>query len=116
MNRNRNNNSAEPNNPGTNREVKSTRANDLPDSPRDREKLEPEETTIDLPDVKDISGQEFVNAPPAGMMGDTTISSDDEEGRNVFDQDETEDLREGNEADVSSQEKETLERHSKTVR
>jgi hypothetical protein len=65
------------------------RNDDLQDSPQDREKLEPEETFINLPDVKDIPGQEFVNAPPAGMLGDTTISSDDEEGRNVFDRDDS---------------------------
>ena len=63
----------------------STIPNDLPDSPEDKKKLEGEETTIDLPDVKDIPGQEFVHAPPAGMMADTTISSADEEGEGLFD-------------------------------
>ena len=65
-------------------EWRSSRPNDLPDSASDKEKLQPEETYIDLPDVKDIPGQEFVNAPPAGMLADTTISSDDEEGRGIF--------------------------------
>lgn len=57
---------------------------DLPDSPEDREKLRTEETIIELPDVKDIPGQEFVNVPLVGEMADTTISSADEEGEGVF--------------------------------
>lgn len=57
---------------------------DLPDSPQDQEKLRTEETVIDLPDVKDIPGQEFVNVPAIGEMADTTISSADEEGEAVF--------------------------------
>ncbi len=88
----------------------SSAPNDLPDSKQDSEKLQPEETTIDLPDVKDIPGQEFVNVPPAGILGDTTISSDDEEGRSVFDRDDDEDLRHtGNEADVSRDERRALQ-------
>ena len=88
----------------------SSAPNDLPDSKQDSEKLQPEETFIDLPDVKDIPGQEFVNAPPAGMLGDTTISSDDEEGRNVFERDDAEDLRRtGTNADVSRDERSALE-------
>ena len=98
--------------PALNRtENRSSVPNDLPDSRSDREKLEPEETYIDLPDVKDIPGQEFVNAPPAGMMADTTISSDDEEGRSVFEEDDDEDLRtSGNDADVTKAERRALER------
>jgi hypothetical protein len=42
---------------------KANRNSDLPDSPRDEEKLKNEETTIDLPDVKDIPGQEHVHPP-----------------------------------------------------
>ena len=61
-------------------ERESSAPNDLPDSPEDSKRLEPEETYIDLPDVKDIPGQEFVHAPPLGELGDTTISSEDEEG------------------------------------
>jgi hypothetical protein len=61
---------------------------DLPDSDWDKERLQPNETTIDLPDVKDIPGQEFVNAPPLGMLADTTISSAGEEGDELFDDDE----------------------------
>lgn len=52
---------------------------DLTDSASDRERLLPEEVTIDLPDVSDIPGQEHIHVPPLGDLADTTISSDDEE-------------------------------------
>lgn len=52
---------------------------DLTDSPSDIERLQPEYTTIDLPDVNDIPGQEHVHPPSLGELADTTISSDDEE-------------------------------------
>jgi hypothetical protein len=85
---------------------------DIRDSAQDRERLKPDEATIELPDVKDIPGQEFVNAPPAGILGDTTISSADEEGEGLFDDDEEDetDIVMGTEADVSSEEKTALER------
>src|SRR5688500_10731461 len=92
-------------------EQRSSAPNDLPDSPQDREKLRPEETTIDLPDVSDIPGQENVSAPPLGELADTTISSDDEEGRNIFnDEDDTEvNYVMGTEADVRKDERRALE-------
>jgi hypothetical protein len=94
----------------TNRlERKSSTPNDLPDSKEDAEKLRSEETFIDLPDVKDIPGQEFVHAPPMGSLGDTTISSDDEEGTRIFDRDDSEDLRRGTDGDVSRSERKALE-------
>ncbi|MEI9947134.1 MAG: hypothetical protein WDN26_23330 [Chitinophagaceae bacterium] len=65
---------------------------DLADSADDKKHLEPEETILDLPDVSDIPGQEHIHVPPAGEMADTTISSDDEEGKGLFDEDETDDL------------------------
>ena len=61
---------------------------DLTDPQRDQDRLKAEEITIDLPDVKDIPGQEFVHAPPLGMLADTTISSADEEGEGLFEDDE----------------------------
>ena len=89
-------------------EGRSSAPGDLPDSKEDAEKLAGEETFIDLPDVKDIPGQEFVNAPPLGALGDTTIASDDEEGAGVFDLDDSEDFTAGTEADVSADERRTL--------
>jgi len=52
---------------------------DIQDSKSDEERLKPEVTTIELPDVKDIPGQEHVHPPSLGELADTTISSDDEE-------------------------------------
>lgn len=63
---------------------------DIHDSEKDKAKLEPEETTIDLPDVKDIPGQENVHVPELREMADTTISSDDEEGVGIFGEDDAE--------------------------
>jgi hypothetical protein len=90
---------------------RSNTGGDLTDSKRDQERLKPEETTIDLPDVWDIPGQENVTVPPLGELADTTISSDDEEGKRVFDQvDNDSDLgiRMGTEGDVSREEKSIL--------
>lgn len=89
-------------------ESQSSRPGDLPDSKKDLEKMRNEETFIDLPDVSDIPGQEHITVPPLGMLGDTTISSDDEEGVGVFDLDDSEDFTEGTEADVSADERRTL--------
>ena len=52
---------------------------DLTDSPSDQERLKPEVTTINLPDVEDIPGQENIHVPPLGELADTTVASDDEE-------------------------------------
>ena len=82
------------------------RNSDLKDSPRDEERLRGEKGTIDMPEVKDIPGQEHVRVPSMGDMADTTASSSDEEGEGVLDDLNAEDLdddiiRMGTEADVS---------------
>jgi hypothetical protein len=64
------------------------RNSDLKDSARDEEKLRNEEATINLPDVKDIPGQEFIHPPNPSEYADTTISSADEEGDNVWQDEE----------------------------
>jgi hypothetical protein len=93
----------------TNRtEQQSSVPNDLPDSPRDAERLKNEETIIELPDVSDIPGQENVKVPPMGELADTTISSDDEEGVGVFGRDDSEDFTMGTDADVTREERLTL--------
>jgi len=61
---------------------------DLPDSERDKKELQQDKTTIDLPDVKDIPGQENIHVPDLREMADTTISSADEEGAGIFGDDE----------------------------
>jgi len=47
-------------------------------------------TTIDMPEVKDIPGQENIRPPRIREMEDTTVSSDDEEGKGVIDELNTE--------------------------
>jgi hypothetical protein len=95
--------------PTTNRlEQQSSVPNDLPDSPRDRAELDPEETIMDLPDVKDIPGQEFVHAPSLGEMADTTISSADEEGVGIEGLDDDDNLSRNTDFDVRPDEREAL--------
>ncbi len=89
-------------------EGRSSIPGDLPDSPEDSKKLQPEETTINLPDVKDIPGQEFVNAPSIGEMADTTASSSDEEGDSIFERDDSRGFSSGNDADVRPDELQAL--------
>jgi len=44
--------------------------------------------TMDLPEVKDIPGQENVKPPRLGELSDTTASSADEEGDDLLEQDD----------------------------
>jgi hypothetical protein len=100
---------------------------DLQDSPQDEEKMKAETIIMDLPEVKDIPGQENVQVPNIQSMQDTTISSDDEEGAGIFDDDDEEDVNDsiiddeeindddeelvmGNEADVTAEEATLLQR------
>ena len=57
---------------------------DLSESQRDKELLKPDEATLDLPEVKDIPGQEHVRPLPPGEMADTTISSAVEEANELL--------------------------------
>jgi len=47
-----------------------------------------DKNSIDLPEVKDIPGQENIKPPRLGELADTTASSDDEEGDDVLEQDD----------------------------
>ncbi|HLZ87612.1 MAG TPA: hypothetical protein VKQ52_10240 [Puia sp.] len=47
-----------------------------------------DKNTIDLPEVKDIPGQENIKPPRLGELADTTASSADEEGDDVLEQDD----------------------------
>src|SRR5215212_3165176 len=83
---------------------------DLPDTPQDKGKLEAETAVIDLPDVKDIPGQEYIHPAPMGEMADTTIASDDEEGVGIFEDEEDEEVVSAdNTSNVSRQEKNDLQ-------
>jgi len=61
---------------------------DIKDSKRDEERLKQDEATLDLPEVKDIPGQENITVPDFKEMADTTISSDDEEGTDILSEDD----------------------------
>ncbi len=83
---------------------------DLQDSPKDEQQLKPEVFTLDLPEVKDIPGQENIHPAPLGEMAGTTISSADEEGDRLFkdDDDIDADIAEANDSNVTSEEKDDL--------
>ncbi len=83
---------------------------DLPDSEKDKKELKTESTTFDLPDVKDIPGQEYITPAPMGELADETISSSDEEGDSIFDDDIDEDIEESSDSNVSEEEKNDLRR------
>lgn len=58
-------------------------------------KMDPKESddqTIELPELKDIPGQEHIHVPPAGELADVTASPDDEEGKSILDDDTDEDI------------------------
>jgi len=79
---------------------------DIAESPRDKKELEQDSFTIDLPDVKDIPGQENVHPPHLGEYADTTISSAGEEGDDLFDDEEEEE----DGSNVTEEEKTLLQR------
>ena len=84
---------------------------DLKDSKRDEQKMKAEETTLDLPDVKDIPGQEHVRPPEMNEFVDVTIASDDEEGKRIFD---TDDIEMDLDTNVSAAERDLLRNHLRT--
>lgn len=116
MSNNENTDNSQKANPAANSNLNVTRQNaflgeDIHDSPEDEEKMKSEIFVIDLPDVSDIPGQENIIVPAIGEMQDTTISSDDEEGLGLFEDDEEDedtDLVMGNDADVSADERDDL--------
>jgi hypothetical protein len=92
-----------------------TRSGDLTDPPKDQEKLKPETAQIEIPEVKDIPGQENISPIPLKGLSDITPSSDDEEGAGVVDKlnalDDEEDLIvTGTDTDISPDEVAMLER------
>lgn len=92
---------------GNKRDKKITEVpSDLHESADDKKHLRPDEGTLNLPDVKDIPGQEHVRPLPAGEMADTTISSADEEGAGILDSDDETSPRGSN---VTNEERELLE-------
>lgn len=88
----------------------SDNAGDLRDSPRDRDELRSDETTMNLPDVDDIAGQEHVRAPFLGELADTTASSADEEGADILPDEEDDSQDADPRGNVSNEERELLDR------
>jgi len=86
---------------------------DLPESKRDKELLKPDKGTLDLPDVKDIPGQEHIRPLPPGEMADTTISSSDEEASELLDTDE--DILVDKNLDITNSERDLLQRSSESM-
>ena len=88
---------------------------DLTDSPEDQQQLQQIDNVMDMPEVKDIPGQENIHPAKLKGLNDVTISSSDEEGKGVVDalnrSEEDESLIvSGNDTDISSEEVNMLER------
>jgi hypothetical protein len=91
--------------------IKTEAGQDIHDSQHDQERMKEEVFTLDLPDVQDIPGQEHVHVLQLNGLNDVTISSDDEEGVGLFDNEddiEEETLIMGNESDVKPGERKAL--------
>ncbi len=78
------------------------------DSPHDREELEKETVEVTIPDVNEIPGQEDFVPAPLGELSDTTISSADEEGDDIYEENIDEEIIESEDSNVSETEKEDL--------
>ncbi len=91
-------------------ETKPSMSADLTDNEKDTAAMQEDVTTIDLPDVKDIPGQEHINVPPLGELRDVTISSVDEEGEGIWNEKDVDD-----DADVSQEEKELLRKSAEEM-
>jgi hypothetical protein len=78
------------------------------DSPHDREELEKETVEVTLPDVNEIPGQEDFVPAPLGELADTTISSADEEGDDIYEENIDREIMESEDSNVSQTEKDDL--------
>jgi hypothetical protein len=78
------------------------------DSPHDREELEKETIDVSVPNVHDIPGQEDFVPAPLGELADTTVSSADEEGDDIYDDNIDEEIIESEDSNVSQTEKDDL--------
>ena len=85
---------------------------DISESEKEKQELKPDKASLDLPDVRDIPGQEHIHVPPLGELADTTISSDDEEGTGLFEDDEEDETKivMGSEDDIPREDKVALQR------
>ena len=99
----------------------STPATNTKSNNSDKDKTQSEDKgyiTMDMPEVKDIPGQENIRVPKMKEMYDTTISSDDEEGVGILDdlnKEEVSDEMTATSSDVSKAEKRDLKRSASFV-
>ncbi len=90
--------------------TKAARRNtDIQDDPRDQKRLQGDEASLNLPDADDIPGQKNINPAPLGSMADDSIASDDEEGNDVFADEDQTGVSDLNRSNVSRTEKKLLE-------
>ena len=82
---------------------------DLPDSPKDKKEMQPKSTVVDLPEVADIPGQEYIVPPLLREMADETLASSGEEGDDLFGDNVDANIDENSDSNVSATEKEDLE-------
>ena len=81
---------------------------EMKDSAQDKKRLKGDEATLDLPEVNDIPGQENRTQPSLpGTSYDSTISSADEEGNDILD--ENENIITDKKTNVSSLERKLLD-------
>jgi len=78
-------------------------------------KSQDKETTIDMPEVKDIPGQEHVRPPRMREMEDTTSSSAGEEGEGILDDLNKDDLEIDEKSNVTDLEKRLLKEADRPV-
>src|SRR5664279_4710896 len=78
---------------------------DISDSKEDQEKLKPDQSILNLPEIKDIPGAARSGKNVEAIPRDLTISSSDEEGDEIFDEEDTPE-----ETEVSPLEKKLLSR------
>ena len=91
---------------------------DVKDPKRDEARMQPETVIMDMPEVKDIPGQENVVPPQFREMQDVTISSADEEGEGILDDLNTEDDEDettDDDTDVTPLEKQLLRKSASYV-
>ena len=93
-----------------NKNNKRDQLSDEIDSPHDRKEMQQEIVNVKIPNAHDIPGQKDFIPAPVGEMADTTISSSDEEGDDIFDDNIDEEIKDNPDSSVSSLEKDDLRR------
>ena len=80
------------------------------DSKEDKKKMEAEKNEINIPDAKEIPGQENIAPPTLGEMEDINVASAKAEGDDLFDNNLDKAIRDDPETNVSPEERQDLRR------